>query len=198
MCLSARELRKTVPTLHKSYHIDLLCIVRQMAAVRSTTLRSCLFKYGRPRHFSWRQPEWRQRFKPYAYTRSARTTTATWAVRVSLPDTRSAAKARLTHRGKKNWQPKDFGIFLSLLLLHIIRVPFHIHHQPTVSIFTLFAYPFVITHLSNSYIASWLTFRCETCVYALRMPSSLVKSTNPTAPPSWQIYMWQAQLETAS
>ena len=84
-------------------------------------------------------------------TRSAQTTTATLAVRVPLPDRRSAAEARLLHRGKKNWQPNDFGIFLSLLLLHTIHVPFHMHHQLTVSIFTLFAYPFfVITHLSNS------------------------------------------------
>ena len=35
--------------------------------------------------------------------------------------------------------------------LHIIHIPFHIHHQLTECIFTLFPYPFfVITYLSNS------------------------------------------------
>ena len=82
--------------------------------------------------------------------KTARTTTTTWAIRVQLPDTGSAAQARLPHRGKKDWQPNDFDVFLSLYPLHIIHVPFHIHHQLTEFMFTLFAYPFfAITHLSN-------------------------------------------------
>ena len=71
---------------------------------------------------------------------------------IQLPDTGSAAQARLPHRGKKDWQLNAyFSIFLSIFLLHIIHVPFHIHHQLTECIVTFFAYPFfVITHLSNS------------------------------------------------
>ena len=57
-------------------------------------------------------------------TRSVWTTTVTWTIRIQLPDTGSAAQARLPHRGKKDLQPNDFGIFLSLYLLHIIHVPF--------------------------------------------------------------------------
>ena len=80
----------------------------------------------------------------------------------NLGRTRTATGHR-KRRGKKNWQPNDFGIFLSLFLLHIIHVPFHIHHQLTERMFILFAYSFfIITHLSNSYIAAWL--RCEACV----------------------------------
>ena len=70
--------------------------------------------------------------------------------RTATGHTGSAAQARLPHRGKKDWQPNDFGIFLSLYPLHIIHVPFHIHHQLTEFMFTLFAYSFfAITHLSN-------------------------------------------------
>ena len=35
-----------------------------------------------------------------------------------LLDRGSAPQAKLRHRGKNDWQPNDFGIFLSLLLLH--------------------------------------------------------------------------------
>ena len=63
---------------------------------------------------------------------------------VQLSDTGSTAQARLPHRGK-DWQLNAyFGIFLSLFLLHIIHVPFHIHHQLTERIFTLFMYPFFV------------------------------------------------------
>ena len=37
---------------------------------------------------------------------------------VQLLDRGSAPQAKLRHRGKNDWQPNDFGIFLSLLLLH--------------------------------------------------------------------------------
>ena len=53
-------------------------------------------------------------------------------------------KKHMQHRGKKDLQPNDFSIFLSLFLLHIIHVPFHLHHQLTERIFTLFAYPFFV------------------------------------------------------
>ena len=121
-----------------------------LAAVRSTTLRSRLFnRYGRRCHFSWRQPGRRQRLKPYAY--SYRTQEAPGRRQQLGPYAYRYRTQLKPHRGKKYWQPNDFGIFLSVLLLHVIHVPFHIHHQLTVSIFTLFMYPFfVITHLSNS------------------------------------------------
>ena len=54
-----------------------------------------------------------------------------------LLDTGSAAQARLRHSGKNDWHPNDFSIFLSLFLLHIIHVPFHMHYQLTERIFTL-------------------------------------------------------------
>ena len=67
ICLSARALHKTVHTLRKSYHIG-HCAFAKLAAVRSTTLRSRpSARYGWRRQFSWRQPERRQRLKPYAY-----------------------------------------------------------------------------------------------------------------------------------
>ena len=72
--------------------------------------------------------------------KTARTMTATWAVRVQLLDTVRAAQARLPNRGKKDWQPNDFSIFLSLFLLHIIPVPFPIHHQLTERIFVTYTF----------------------------------------------------------
>ena len=44
--------------------------------------------------------------------------------RTATGHTGSAAQARLPHRGKKDWQPNDFGIFLSLYPLHIIHAPY--------------------------------------------------------------------------
>ena len=42
----------------------------------------------------------------------------------------------------------------------LLHIPFHIHHQLTEYTFTHFAYPFfVITHLSNLWIAAWLSVR---------------------------------------
>ena len=49
-------------------YIYIYIYVGTLAAIRSTTLRSRLFnRYGRRRHFSWRQTGRRQRFKPYTY-----------------------------------------------------------------------------------------------------------------------------------
>ena len=53
-------------------------------------------------------------------TRSARTTTVTWAICIQLLDTGGAAQARLPYRGKKDWQPNNFCIFLSSI--HIISL----------------------------------------------------------------------------
>ena len=93
ICLSACALHKTEHTLPKSCHVGSLCIV-----LRSTILRSHPFaRYGRGRQFSWRQPGQQQWLGPYAG---------------------STAQARLRHRGKSDWQPNDFSLFLSLLLVH--------------------------------------------------------------------------------
>ena len=61
---------------------------------------------------------------------SAGTTTATWAVHAQLPDRRSKRSliSQTAAIGKNAWQLNDYSIFLSLLLLHIIHVPCHIHH----------------------------------------------------------------------
>ena len=74
------------------------------------------------------------------------------------------------------------------IIIHIIQVPFHIHDQLTVSIFTLFTdLFFVITHVSNLLIASWLMLRCEASVYALRMPSIMCRHVSV---PFMSLKMW--------
>ena len=56
----------TVYSRFRDICIYIYIYVGTLTAIRSTTLRSRLFnRYGRRRHFSWRQPGWRQRFKPY-------------------------------------------------------------------------------------------------------------------------------------
>ena len=110
----------------------------------STTLRSRPFaRYGR--QFIWRQPGRRQLLDKG----SARTITATWVVRIQILDTGIAAQARLRHREKNDWQPNNFSIFLSLLLLHIIHVPLHIHNLTYCIRHILLRTP-SITYLSNS------------------------------------------------
>ena len=80
----------------------------------------------------------------------------TWAVHVQLLDTRRAAQARLRHKGKKDWQLHDFIIFLSLLLLHIIHAPFHIHHLAYCKYIHTFLLSFLCYWSSFKFINCWI------------------------------------------
>ena len=110
ICLSARALHKTVHILCKSYHIG-SCAVSFRTADQITTLRS------RP-SLGMANGASSAEDSPDDDSNLSRTHTATG----------SAAQARVRHRERNDWQLNDFGIFLSLLLLHIIHVPCHVHH----------------------------------------------------------------------
>ena len=104
---------------------------------------------------------------------TARTTTATWAIHVQLPDTRSAAHARLRHKGKNDWRLNEFSIFLSLLLRHIIL------HLPYASFSLLY---YVYSHFSPIPSLLLLIFQVHKLLpgwgarhvlCAIRMPSTV-------------------------
>ena len=95
-------------------------------------------------------------------TRNARTTTATWAICVQLLDTGGTAQARLPYRGKEDWQPNNFCIFLSSIhIISLLNVYSHFSRIPSLLLYTSLKF-------INCCMIGY-----EACIYALRMPSTI-------------------------
>ena len=106
-------------------------------AVRSTTLRSPpSARYGRRRQCSRRQPGRRQQLKPYAYSYIPNRTQEAPGRRQRLGPyaysyrTQEAQLQSYCGTEKRTIDSRTTStyIFLSLILLHIIHIPFHVHH----------------------------------------------------------------------
>ena len=135
-------------TLRKSYHVG-RCVFGTLAAVRRTTLRSrpCV-RYGRRRQFSGTCTTTGHRKRRDDDSDLGRTRTATGQKKRSLIS--QTAAHREERLAIERLQHIPFFITSSYYTYTLPYTSFSLLY-----IFTLSPYPFfVITHLSNSYIAA--------------------------------------------